>query len=367
MMPPSLIDIFKQDEFKLPLVYPEDKDYIIALLDDKLHKYANSLGKSPYYEIIGNENHLRLNNYVTEIINTIKFWYEGKIKNAKDNFNSFLLDQLLSLPLKTITADQVFYRVRVSEEHKILKRKDLFHIPFELRNKVTTQRFSIPGFPCLYLGNSIYICWEELNRPNFHDIQTAKLVSRKPFNLYNLSYEQYNFASKNPDDLSNKEILNLVMAYPIIAACSIKIPQKRSNDPFKPEYIIPQIIMQSLREQVNTDGVLGIVYSSTKMYNVGNQNEGIFENYALPTTSKVKERGFCTDLTNLFSMTQVVAGWPVDFINLSVQHSEENSFKINNLDLDGISVNYNDTQFALLEKSLTKQQATPIPDDFIGE
>ena len=48
------------------------------------------------------------------------------------------------------------YRIRLESNATLTKKEDLFHIPFQSRHLVKSQRFSIPGLPCLYLSNSIY-------------------------------------------------------------------------------------------------------------------------------------------------------------------------------------------------------------------
>lgn len=364
----TLLDILKNSKLKLPLVYSNGGVDIIALLKDTFDELFKELSKPQYYDILNKEkdNYLEITTYSAKVIATITKWFEGNISEAKKTFDKELKDRLLLLPQKKLPSKQSFYRVRTSNEHKILSRKDLFHIPFELRNKISTQRFSIPGFPCLYLGNSVYICWEELNRPNFHDIQVAKFENNSEIKLYNLSYEQYNFQKLVPQKLKDEEVIKLLLAYPIIAACSIQVPQKRQFDPFKPEYLIPQIVLQTLMEQKNT-GTIGIVYSSTKIYKDNSKNEGTFENFILPVTSTVRPDGYCSDLTKLFNMTSVVAGWPVDFVSSYNTTTNECSFAVQRLDLDGVIVDYASTQFALLEKALGEKKPTPILRDFNGD
>ena len=60
-----------------------------------------------------------------------------------------------------------FFRARKISRLTRPTRRDLFHVPFEEREKLASQRYSIPGVPCLYLGSSAYVCWEELGRPEF--------------------------------------------------------------------------------------------------------------------------------------------------------------------------------------------------------
>ena len=57
-----------------------------------------------------------------------------------------------------------WFRARISD-YTPLTSVDMKHIPFNKRSKITNQRYSINGIPCLYLGNSALVCWEELNRP----------------------------------------------------------------------------------------------------------------------------------------------------------------------------------------------------------
>ena len=45
----------------------------------------------------------------------------------------------------------------------------------ELRNRkklksVSTNRYSVPGFPALYLGDTTYVCWEEFNKFRIRDL-----------------------------------------------------------------------------------------------------------------------------------------------------------------------------------------------------
>lgn len=361
----TLLDILKNSKLKLPLVYSNGGVDIIELLNETFVELSKEMSKEEHFSIIGKTNYDKINTYSAKIIGTISRWFEGNISEAKKTFDDTIKEALLLIPRKEIETQNCFYRVRTSNEHKILSKKELFHIPFELRNKISTQRFSIPGFPCLYLGNSVYICWEELNRPNFHDIQVAKFENNSNINLYNLSYEQYNSKKLEFQSLKNDEIIKLLLVYPLIAACSIQIPQNRQFDPFKPEYLIPQIVLQTLMEQKDT-GAIGIVYSSTKIYRNNSKNEGIFENFVLPTTSEVRPKGYCSDLTKLFNMTSVVAGWPVDFVNTYNTTTTPCGFDVKKLDLDGVEIDYDSTQFALLERALADKKSTPILKDFLG-
>lgn len=53
----------------------------------------------------------------------------------------------------------LWYRSRTVEgRERVLKAKEMFHVPFELVRKLGNNRFSISGYPCLYLSNTIWAC-----------------------------------------------------------------------------------------------------------------------------------------------------------------------------------------------------------------
>ena len=56
------------------------------------------------------------------------------------------------------------YKCRENTKLFHFSKDEMFHIPYDKRNLVGNQRFSLSGLPCLYLGGSSYICWEELGR-----------------------------------------------------------------------------------------------------------------------------------------------------------------------------------------------------------
>ena len=62
----------------------------------------------------------------------------------------------------------------------------MFHIPFNKRGKVETQRYSAPGYPCLYLGSSVNACWEELGQPRFDDMMVSRFVVKEAFPVLDL-------------------------------------------------------------------------------------------------------------------------------------------------------------------------------------
>ena len=52
---------------------------------------------------------------------------------------------------------------------------EMFHIPFEKRTDIVNYRYSITGYPCLYIGNSILSCWEEMHTPALDDFVVSRV------------------------------------------------------------------------------------------------------------------------------------------------------------------------------------------------
>lgn len=80
-----------------------------------------------------------------------------------------------------------FFRARLSENVVEFSSEDMLHIPFNKRHIVKSERFSIPGLPCLYLGNSSYACWVEMGCPADHRFNVAPILLDNTQKVLNLT------------------------------------------------------------------------------------------------------------------------------------------------------------------------------------
>ena len=96
-----------------------------------------------------------------QIIAILKLYLGGKITDSITNtcalWNGDLINSAIVL---TPEENNTLYRTRNTDKELTAPEK-LFHAPFELRNSVGTARFSILGFPGLYLTRNLYTAWEE--------------------------------------------------------------------------------------------------------------------------------------------------------------------------------------------------------------
>lgn len=197
-------------------------------------------------------------------------------------------------------ANNRFYRMRVFEDKRSRERQELFHIPFHKQGKVKTQMYSMPGLPCLYLGTSLYGCWEELNRPPLFSCMFSQLTNTEVIKLWDF---------RIPKEVTNEEEMKkLLLAIPLIISCSIKA--NNTSDDFKPEYIVPQMMLGllSCSDDINmlygkkTQNIMGIKYSSVMANNDFGFPNSKCDNIVIPafrTNYEYDER-----LCNLFIMTE---------------------------------------------------------------
>ena len=159
-----------------------------------------------------------------------------------------------------MNADLCFYKARISENK--LQKNDMLHIPFNMRSHVATQRFSIPGVPCLYLATTSFGCWIEMGMPSASTFQVSYFSLPTNLKVLNLCYQQYLIDGKSSyieNERELKDFNNAVEIFPLVIASSFKIDEQ--NRTFKSEYIISQLIMQV----ANSSGIDAVAYLSKRI------------------------------------------------------------------------------------------------------
>jgi hypothetical protein len=226
-------------------------------------------------------------------------YFEGKILTATTKFNRALKDVLYSdmKPVIKLDSNTTFFRSRIIQDRQFNK-EDMFHVPFQLRSIVSTNRYSIPGLPALYVGDSTYVCWEEFNRYRFRDLSFSRLCNSKDLNVISIQRPEDFLASLNNDDSLNNfvQMLFYITLFPLTLACSICVNNHKAI--FKPEYVIPQLLLQFIKDDSSLDG---IKYSSTKVDYSTLVNVSAY-NYVFPV-KRIFNKGFCPDLSSIFQIT----------------------------------------------------------------
>lgn len=246
-----LIDVFK--------LYREAniKELIEALREELLSSFKLEL----YYQQSDDNWRVIFNAISQSLINAYDLFNQGLIGDCYNLIYKILLREyspsLLGIENKLPKNTQLF-RMRYSDTCYLYSKMEMCHIPFNQRNKVSNQRYSLSGFPCLYLGSSLYVCWEELNRPDFANANSALFTNNKgELKLLDLRFPE------NIESVSS--LINFLLA----ASCSVK--SSSASDTFKAEYIIPQAILHSLvkynNENKTGNRYDGIIYTSSTYWN----------------------------------------------------------------------------------------------------
>lgn len=307
------------------------------------------------------------------ITESLKHHLSGNINQSYKRFdhalsNTKIIDYIseTAVPLNRIcNSIKKFYRVRTSNT-PLTKREDLFHIPFNLRHRVNTQRYSISGLPCLYLGSSILVCWHEMGKPDFDklyisafsgtDLSEDLKIIDLAFNLTStLSFTMFDRFENSDNSIAKakSKILSLIL-WPLVLACNYK---KNHDASFNIEYVIPNLLMEWVSSS-KAKNISGIAYRTTKFINGNNQDIGI--NLILPPKHNEiidENYKFCPTLSTSFKLTNPIS-WQV-FRTLNSDFGENayalraetfpNNGRVDNFD-EYLVDNYNLTEFNQVER-----------------
>lgn len=234
---------------------------------------------------------------------TVDHYYNGRLPLAMGTFQDTLnaVGYKSNASVTNLHAGFSFYRTRPAGGQRFTRR-DLFHNPFQNRGRVATSRYSIPGLPALYLGNSAYVCWEEYNQEPISNLYFSRFKNEEAVVLVRIQrLEDFTAEMKAASFLDERRKMTYLLQYlamfPLSLACSIRT--KSHTDTFKPEYIIPQLLLQYVTEEKEVNGIM---FPSTKV-NYFNLRGVPAYNYVFPVR-QVKPRGYCSDLVRTFSLTE---------------------------------------------------------------
>ena len=196
------------------------------------------------------------------------------------------------------------------------ERKNLFHIPFTDRKSSSSQRFSIPGNPCLYLSvykgfkphnyEMVKAAWIECGMPSaftycIYELQNN--INVLHFGKSGCDYlSEYDYA-KDEDTKKDrlKAITQYLLSFPMRAACHISVENKSDQDGVKcyEEYLFPQLLMQWLQKNSEFDGV-GYQGASSNLA----QRNLYIGNLALPARDISAENEYDLHLKECFKLSE---------------------------------------------------------------
>lgn len=168
------------------------------------------------------------------------------------------------------TSGHRFYRIRpvTNKSDEIEKDCDqLFHISHLKRSFSSNERFSLAGFPSLYLSTMLPLAWQECGYPQKYyyseyqceclnasenssndELKLLALYSPWDMRSWGMGVQYHSF------DLWLEVMARYLKLFPLVLACSFV--NQNGGSPFKQEYIIPQMLMQWIQRNSNKiDGV----------------------------------------------------------------------------------------------------------------
>ena len=280
-----------------------------SILKEELDMYLEQIKRLNWKDIEQNISHRRFISIEKSICKRINDAIYD-VRNGMANKAYQEIEKILQIPEldkylydNTITSIyKTFYRLRKINPDIGIQENEIKHCPFESVHKLGNFRFSLSGFPCLYLGSSIDVCKKEIGfNPNSSYCHgTFEIKSGKNIRLLNIC----------PFDNKGKirDELGFLLLYPLYLSCLTK-KQCTGDAHFYEEYIIPQLLLLYVRMQNEKDKnnpekqINGIRYLST--YYEKGQDVLDMMNYVFPVT-QIKDSGYDDELLDNFDIKVVL-------------------------------------------------------------
>ena len=171
------LERFNDDFYSFPKHY---QGHYQSFIKELLEEYLIRLSDFETWLAEDIKNNKKKVESLCEAINTsLDFYLNGFTSKAYETLKSALdrIKDLMLYPkpdrIKLVGRNKLSY-FRIRESFNNIDKSGIFHVPFHLRHLTSTQRYSIPGVPCLYLSNSLHLCWVELRRPANKRLFTAR-------------------------------------------------------------------------------------------------------------------------------------------------------------------------------------------------
>ena len=310
-------EIFSKENYQLPMRW-DGKDFY-ATLYKHLKEYREDIEK--YYD--DSKLCAEVKAVCRGICAAVDYSFRGYPEKAYKSFEA-VMETLIRNPLLIDEKDinkEPLYRVVDVGNAAIPKRQRVFHVPFSMRSKMSTQRYSIPGFPSLYLGTSLELCLMEIGKDpqrdyvcvSRYELQTDRrtfsrsykdnqspVFDNDEFMVFDVSIKPYDAIKKYCHD---EDIIRYIKWYPLISACSHIRAVRDDHIFYSPEYIVPQLFIQWVRSK-DEDAVVGIKYfSCASVYASTLGNNYVFPTMGIPYQTRKTITDYCARLSHRFKLT----------------------------------------------------------------
>jgi len=254
------------------------------------------------------------------------------------------------------------YRMRISKQQK-LTRGDLFHIPLNLRRQVRPQRYGVPGLPSLSLGGSVYVCWEEMQCPDLNSLHVSRFAAVPGANLRVLEFGYrpalmavlIEYYQRRGDLDRDGPLARFVVAYcliwPLLAASAVRVRDR--EQPFKPEYVVPNLILQWIAATRRFDGVRYFSMNVDEKYD----DPMACANFVFPAQTSAAS-GYCPRLAAAFHLSPPVPWRLATGLPPTMGAPPHCNWKIELI--TGIRVDYINTHFGAMQAKIADLATGPV-------
>lgn len=311
-------DVFTAKEFDAPFILEGDSAYLPAL-KEKMKLINNYLMEYSAPDPVRAE----VKTISDDLIRAMEYYYRGEIGKSQDTIYH-VIKRVAKMPLAVSQIEDSIsfigpwhrfedfqkqksyarlFHARLSPKVVNYTRSDMMHIPFDKRDLMQPQRFSLSGLPCYYLASTSYCCWIEMDKPSESEFNVSAVRSQKPFRIFNLGVsgttletaaelieeERCHTYHGDPD----QAMLSLACLRVLAIATSFRVKRYAPYVPFKSEYILSQLIMLAAKRL----NLAGIAYFSKRL-NSDSDAFPIGVNLALfaPYEGEEKVSSICEDL-----------------------------------------------------------------------
>lgn len=272
-------------DMNLPIYIENENDYLSAIKNeiDKYKKNIESLLEEDYLKQYVKKIRKYLNNYASQyamIEEILKSSLNGNNKKGYKKFEIMYNDlhflktsicssqafkgNLLYTDINSKLDELSLLRGRITAPYHCFQAKEMLHVPLNKRGIIDTCRYSIPGVPSFYLAENSFIVWNEMRRPKLSELCISSINCDGILNsdIIDLTIpidKLYDYLDDSTIDFKEYSIiLKWIKAVPLILACSVVCKEEKRK--FKIEYIIPQMFMQLLNEDL-----IGIAYRTNRV------------------------------------------------------------------------------------------------------
>lgn len=241
----------------LPVQVPQGIS-VVKMLNDLFFKYKRLIR---WYNDFDDNDKEFVDHICDSIIYVLEKYLTGDVIKAYDMFSVIMKEYGDTFPSKNVEPDITYYRMRTGMDST--KKEQFYHLPTNMREKCNSQRFSIAGYPCFYVGYSKNDCMVEISK-------TGSMIGLSVNEKNSLKVLDLTFSKEqnNGDQLNN-----YLKAFPLIASCYVVMMNNTNVEEakFREEYVIPQMLTSYLKHQNKYDG---ICYYSVRNENLNHLGRG---------------------------------------------------------------------------------------------